>query len=593
MKLFSFVLVLLMFSLILTDTVSAQSNDLDNPDETIDVLTLLKINSNDTVDDVINISDGDIRSNIDIWDDFNDHLGITGKLSASDLPPTAVYTTGGVAWVNTMFKLSPAFFMQGLSNFWIRCPFEWLSNLGGFNVHLYSMYGDDPNAGSRKIIEKSFGFSKESFDADPDSTNVKVVNYTWIGDESSFTYRFIYINLNCPLYSDNTYKISFELSRHPNLFYTQSDNGMNNLRWSSYSSSSFDPIGTESNISLSIDILGIYGLSDGIAGFPIDAGSDIYYHFIFDDPLTLGEYLTIFMPFTNSFNGSMIITGSVGFSTIEWFSSDPENPYIFFSEEMQSVTTTYDLNIYIHSNTSNYIWIRDLNYPISSESIPVFFWEYTFDYAGLFTDKIFFAPWITIQQGDGEWVNVILSPEYVYNYITETTYINYEIQNTLNRESIYYGVYKFGEYSYNALSWTWDKLKGAGKTIYALLPDTVKDGIDKIIDGIYQFGSISLDFGNWAYDEIQEIGSASFSVGLKAYEWIVEHIPSLQDLLSKLLRVTLAVTILALFTVVIYVMWKILNTLRILATAGLYPAVDYASKITLFQKAIQFVDVIT
>lgn len=592
MKLYTVFIFLLLFSLIFTDNVYAQ--DIENPEQQVDVLTLLQINGNNTVSDTINISAPNQKTNVDIWDDFTDYMDVTGKVFCSDLPPTAVYPSSSVAWLNTMFKLSPAFFMQGLSSFWLRCPFEYLSTMGSFTTKLYSLYADDPASSARTIYEKGYTYTPESFDSDPNSSDVKVVDYIWDNGGSTFTYKFVYIKMVCPLYSDNTYKISFKTSRRPNLFFTSSDNGLDGVRWSSVSPSSFDPVGQERNISLSIDILGIYGLSDGVAGFFLEPGSDISYDIALDPTIGIGDYVTVMIPFANSFNGSILMQGQVGFQDYLWFSPDPETGFVFFSYYVEFATTTNTLSFTIHSNTSNYIWIRDLNYPMATSTILTFYTEISFLYDNsMYQQKVFFAPWINVQISDSQWVNTYVPPEYVYNYVTETTYINYEVKNTLNKESIFYGYYKFGETVYNAFTWSYETIKDTGIKIYELLPDTIKDGLKKIVNGVREAAEITLDFGNWISQEIIGIGYSSFSVGLKAYEWIIEHIPALQDLLSKLLRIVLAVTILALFTVIVFVFWKILNTMRILATSGLRPAIEYASSITIFQKATAIIGVIT
>ena len=573
-KVYSILVLVLMVIVIFSDIVTAQ--EFENKATSVPLYTLVNVAHNETNNYAINISEDDPKTNYDAWDSFKDDFGLSGKLYAPEMLPSSydIDGTGGYE-ISSMLRLPSAYFMQGVQTAWIRTPIEWFNGMQELTVTINLVYNPaDPFSFNQLVFSNIYDLTSPSIQDDIPgiSTDVKV-NQFWIppeGDYDPYEYDFLYIRVNAPLYSDLTYLITYNTGTdHPRALFTTSDNGLDGLRWSNID-------GEDLDVCASMDILGLNGFSDGIGGFFCPAGTSLTYVI---ESETDGDYFTLFIPFANAFTGEITV-GSYWATTI----NDPDKAYYLESQLIAGVgviTPTITIEFY----TDNYIWLRDVYYPFNDidRTVQPYLDDYMiFDNLG-WQEKIYFPIWLNFQRNPGPWVNTELPTIYIYDYVYDTTYIRDETKATLNKDSIYYSYYQFGEYVFSGFEYLYEKGKEGVQIIWNHLPDDVKAGLLKLWEFGQDLATFYLDFGNWMLEELKDLSAIAFSVGLEIWEWVVDHVPALQNILTKLLRVVLAVGIIALFVSIVYVLWKFLNTFRILATGGLEEAIEYASAITLYQ----------
>ena len=552
---FSVFVVLLLSTILLSDNVQAQALDTT---ATTDLYTLLEVEGNYTSDNTLNISSDTLVSNSQAWTDFRTNFAIEGKLFGSDIPPN-VYDVPRNDLV-TMFRLPPAFFMQGVSSCWIRLPVEYESSGLAFRVTIEVMLSpNDPNGPSQVIMSDLYDTTEND--------RLKTRQYTYPAESggSSYTYKYMYVLVNAPLYSDIDYKMTIEppaWGSRINIYVGQTDNGLSGFRWSTIASQ-------EKPVCLSLEFLGIYGLVDGSAGLNCPTGSYIKFRHYFKEEL-FSEYLTVFIQFQKAFYGRITITGELGWGT-EVYDIPITNKNAWFlmsddykmDESYKPPTDYIDITIEFYSD--NAVWLMDKNFPFNPGSHNPTYIDFSIN--SLYRE-IWFRIFHTIQKTNGAWT--LTTPPIVieedYTYIT--AYLSYEERPSLNKDSIFYGVYKAGGKIDNVLSIVWGKAKDIGSTIFNALPENTKNSLTKMWEFGIEVGQVLLEWSNWVYEEISDLGPAVYNVGLKAYEWIKASIPSLQNILTKLLRTVLAVTIIALFVSIVYVMYKFLNVFRIWATGS-------------------------
>lgn len=569
---FSILVLTLMITVIFSDIVTAQ--EFEQIDTSSPLLTLLNVQANQTNDLAVNISDEDHYTNFEAWDDFKDYFEVNGKLLAPETLPSSVDIDGSGGYeISSMVKLPSAFFMQGVQTSWVRTPIEWFNGMDELTVTIRLIYNEiDPFQFSSVEYLNTFDVSSPSIGSNIPGVSTDVKTRDW-GIDYYYYYDYLYVKIDCPLYSDLTYMFSFDTGTdHPRALFTPSDNGMEGLRWSSVD-------GEIMNLSASIDILGVNGFSDGFGGFFCPAGTSIEYKIIIDyGPVPTTKYFNLFIPFAKAFTGVIDMPGLFS-DTI----TEPDKAY-YLTGTSTSGSGVYDRTLTIEFDTDNYIWLRDIYYPFNDIGTTYPFPDNHMHFDNLgWIETVYFPPYVVFQDSSGIWDNIPLDTVYEMEYIYDTTYIYEEIGPTLNKDSIYYGFYKFGEYVAQVGDFTWDVAVKGIQIVWDMLPESIQGMLTKIWEWGAEVGQASLEFSNWMAKEISELGQLIFSVGVEIYEWIVDHIPALQNILTKLLRVILAVMIIALFLGVVFVMWKFLNTFRILATGGLEEAVEYASSITLYQ----------
>ena len=575
-------------------------------DQTVPVYTLFQINENSTYDYSLNISSDNYISNSDIWQEVRQWLNIEGKLSSSELPPSSYQIDynrpGGGLELKSIFMLPPSFFMQGVSECWVRLPIEDYD--GPLNVRidmLYSQYDITsyqfiynhtfPNTGIEKYYSTPWGYSND--------LKVKAYNY------NGYNYQFMYIKIKAPLYSDIPYMLTLDTGNiKPKVLFTQGDNGLNGFNWAGIN-------GINVDVSLSIDILGVYGMGDSITGLYVPPQTYIEFTIHTGSLVNELDNITVFIPMALTFYGWAWFNSTFDKRFIlPYYNEYPQGAfinrgnysYIFFSEQFAVyplIGHTFDtIRVKMYFETENYLYLKDQYWPYGSprsEYIPKLntsghtdqLTDFTLTYDN-YDGKSYksinaFSVWYGVNVG-GLWDNTIIPTKIEYQYTYTLTYVNYEERPTLNKASIYYGFYRLGEYSYKALSFTWQKIRGAARIIYDQIPDNYKDRLERTGERFKDFSNAFIEASNWILENVIDFATGVFTVGIQAYEIIEDNIPAMQNILGLLLRVIRGLEIITTFTAILYTIYKITNTMRIISTGGIEAGLNYASEITIFTR---------
>jgi len=271
---------------------------------------IVDIRPGQSADLTTNISDEDDYGllNNRTWEKFQAAYPDEGKKSiALELPSVATLNTTK-ATISSVTVFPSDKFASGIQRLIVRLPIQ-IENISSLRLDIHRIYNPsffNISATSSAVTQAPETYPQLvfSYDSTTDaSDNVGLVqNHTVSKGNSSFTYWFEYLEINCPIYTDIPYSFSLRVTTFSydsvQLHLTPTDSGEDSLfktviidhdngdAWSSIAADVFT------------DFMGVYGMSDGMGGLILEEGSWLNFS-VRTHALTSGDYITFNMPFTD------------------------------------------------------------------------------------------------------------------------------------------------------------------------------------------------------------------------------------------------------------------------------------------------------